>query len=271
MTSNMIRLFKKTWEHLWFHIKQPNFKTFCILFVKYRSEPRYKPFYNVKFDDLVFDYPDSLSFIWQYKDIMVDKVYKFKSTTDKPVIIDCGANIGMSVIWLKKTYPTANILAFEADNKIFQFLNKNIERNIGFLNVSIFNKAVWINSEGVSFFSEGADAGHIDDSANNNIPSIRLKDVLSKFEYIDLLKIDIEGAETEVLVDLDDELKKVKNIFVEYHSISNKTQDLSKILSLFEFYGFKYFIKSLSKRNQPFYNKEIKTDKDMQLNIWGYR
>lgn len=271
MTSNMIKLFKDKLGHLLFYIKQPNFKTFCVLFIKYRSQPRYKPFYNIKFDDFVFDYPDSLSFIWQYKDIMVDKIYKFESITDKPVIIDCGANIGMSVAWLKKLYPTANILAFEADNKIFQFLNKNIERNIGFKDVSIFNKAVWINSQGVSFFSEGADAGHIDDSYNNNIPSIRLKDELSKFQYIDLLKIDIEGAETEVLVDCEEELKKVKNIFVEYHSMPNKKQDLSKILSLFEFYGFRYFIKSLSKSNQPFYNKEMNSHRGMQLSIWGYR
>src|SRR6186713_2563277 len=43
------------------------------------------------------------------KEIFVEHIYKQK-LSDKPYIIDCGANIGMSVIYMKQQFPQAEIV-----------------------------------------------------------------------------------------------------------------------------------------------------------------
>lgn len=44
---------------------------------------------------------DSASFLWTYDDIFVKQIYKFESQNQNPIIIDCGANIGLSVLYFK--------------------------------------------------------------------------------------------------------------------------------------------------------------------------
>ena len=70
---------------------------------------------NVRFFKYLFDVPDIPSFIWQFKEIFVDEIYKFDSKDEEPVIYDCGANIGMSCLYFKILYPKARITAFEGD------------------------------------------------------------------------------------------------------------------------------------------------------------
>ena len=145
--------------------------------------------------------PDTLSFLWQYKEIFVDEDYKFHTNSQNPVIYDCGANIGMSCLYFSINYPGSKIKAFEADPTIAKILNENLHRN-NIRNVEVIDKAVWINNDGVQMSLEGADGASIFSNTNPvKIPSVRLKDMIEKESKIDMLKIDIEGAEYEVLKD----------------------------------------------------------------------
>ena len=58
-------------------------------------------------------------------ELFVQHMYKFVAKTQEPFIIDCGANLGMSIIYFKELYPLSKIIAFEADDYIFSFLEKN--------------------------------------------------------------------------------------------------------------------------------------------------
>ena len=64
----------------------------------------------------------------------------------------------------------------------------------------------------------------------NNVRCVRLNDLLN--EEIDFLKIDIEGAELPVLKDCSDNLKNVKNLFVEYHGKYDEMFKLNEILEI---------------------------------------
>src|SRR5436190_6322828 len=59
-----------------------------------------------------YDY-SALSFL--FNEVFISNDYYFKSSPRQPVIIDCGANIGMSVLYFKKLYPQSKIIAFEAN------------------------------------------------------------------------------------------------------------------------------------------------------------
>lgn len=233
---------------------------------------RYAEVKDVKFLSYSFDVPDLPSFIWQFKEIFVDEIYRFETTSKEPIIYDCGANIGMSCLYFKKLYSNAKIKAFEADPKLIKVLKKNLEKNDVLNGIEIIDRAVWINDKGIKFSSEGADGGSIYGAKNKIIiNSIRLKDYIEKEDKIDMLKIDIEGAEYDVLKDCKDCLSHVENLFVEYHSWNNAEQKLSEILEILEKNGFRYYIENLTKRNYPFVNKTLSDNMDLQLNIFGFR
>jgi len=187
------------------------------------------------------------------------------------VILDCGSNIGTSLLYFGKKYPNGKVIGFEADKRIAKISISNLARN-SIYNVEVINSAVWTNNDGIEFSFEGADGGSIHGSTNiKRVNSVRLKDFLDKLEFVDFLKIDIEGAENVVLIDCCDSLTKVQNLFVEYHSYSKNRQSLSDILSVLEKNNFRYYIEHIRKNKQPFINKSKDLILDLQLNIFCYR
>jgi FkbM family methyltransferase len=232
--------------------------------------PRYTP-HKFNYRNYKLTVNDFISVAYQIKEYFGDERMKFNTTSNNPVIIDCGANVGVSILYFKYLFPLAKIEGFEPDPKTVKLLKDNLDKN-KVTDVIIHEKAIWKNNNGVSFGIEGADGGSIflEGKSKLEIASIRLKDVLTKYEHIDLLKIDIEGAEVEVIKDCNEELKKVKNIFIEYHSwISNK-QELDILLKILTENGFRYYIHSIgSQYNKPFLNIDSYNGMDVQLDIYA--
>jgi len=267
----MITLIKDTIKPLYKYLLNKKEREFYRLFDGLRNYPRYKPVNDVKFFDYQFNITDALSFVWQVKEIFIDEVYRFKTDSTKPVIIDCGSNIGTSLLYFAKTYKNAEITGFEADPNIASLSTLNLIRN-NIFDVEISNKAVWVNDGGVKFSIDGADGGNVISSTKTvEVASIRLKNLLIKMPTIDLLKIDIEGAEYDVMVDCSDSLENVKNIFIEYHSWNTNKQKLSEIINVLEKNNFRYYIEDITKRKLPFINQNRETNMDLQLNIFGYK
>lgn len=266
----MIQLFKSIIKPIYFFIFSAKHRTFYYLFTIWGSKPRYKYIDKLKFLNFKISIPDFESFIWQYKEIFIDDIYKFESKSSNPVIFDCGSNVGTSILYFKSIYPNSIIHAFEADKNIFNILKKNIETN-DLSNIFLNNSAVWINDKGVKFSCEGSDAGAIDNSNTSiiSVPSISLKQKLKSISKLDFLKMDIEGSEYEVILDCADELNKINYIYIEYHSFHTANQKLSQILEILENNSFRYSIESVNKINKPFLINEIHKNMDLQLHIFA--
>jgi len=214
---------------------------------------------------------DKSSFLYMYNEIFVKKIYEFKNKNNIPIIIDCGANIGLSVIYFKQKYPESNIIAFEPDQKIFKILTENISSG-NLKNILLLDQALSASSGEAYFQANGSDGGRIttEDTQNIKIKTTRLSDYLTN--KVDFLKIDIEGSETEVLEECSGLLKNVDNLFVEYHSFKNKEQSLDRILKILQESGFRYYIDGFnSAQNQPFLDVGVYENMDLQLNIYAYR
>jgi FkbM family methyltransferase len=267
----MKTLLKNMIRPLYHYIKNKNEREFNKLYDKWGGYKRYERVNNIKFLQYSFDIPDLPSFVWQFKEIFVDEIYKFNSSSQQPIVFDCGANVGTSCLYFKSLFPNAKIKAFEADPMMANILKSNLSKN-SINDVEVINKAVWIDNEGIEFGSEGADGGSINSVDNKiKIESIRLKDFLEKEAKVDLLKIDIEGAEYLVLKDCSESLNNVQNLFVEYHSWNNENQKLGEILKILEDNGFRYYIEDVGKRKQPFVNHAKEQNMDLQLNIFGVK
>lgn len=235
-----------------------------------KAYPRYLPTKTTLLGK-EFQIIDANSFLAMYDEIITRKYYEFKADTDAPYIIDCGANIGLSVAFFKELYPKSKILAFEPANNVFELLKKNIE-TFNYSDVIIEEKAVWTEDGTLEFFIEGSWGSRIKRSTDTRnltkVQSKRLKDYIN--QKIDFLKIDIEGAEYEVILDCKENLSLVENMFVEYHSFAGEEQKLPELLILLKESGFRYYIKEAATNKNPFI-APVTTGMDLQLNIFAYR
>ena len=204
------------------------------------------------------------------QEIFADKIY-LQNLPPNSYILDCGSHIGLSIIYLKKLCPSANIIAFEPDPANFDVLTKNVKSH-GLSSVELRKEAVWISNTTLSFMAEGnmsSKIGTINEAAVK-VPAIRLKDLLIK--TVDFLKLDIEGAEFEVIKDIQEKLSMVENLFIEYHGSFKQNNELSDILQIVLKAGLSYYIREATAvYKQPF--KRINTNEsyDIQVNIFCFK
>lgn len=214
---------------------------------------------------------DSKWFPHMFHDIWVDEAYYFQSENKKPYIIDCGANIGVSVLYWYYLFPHAEVVAFEADPEIVKVLTENIARFE--LPATVIPKAVWTQETKLSFCPDHSIGGRIVDPliVKNAyiIDTVRLKPYLNR--HVDMLKIDIEGVELDVLRDCSSQLMNVERLFVEYHGRGDEKQALPELLEILTEAGFRYHIKQANPVAHPFILREYRKRHDLQLNIYAVR
>ena len=151
------------------------------------------------------------------------------------VIVDAGANVGTFTIMAARC--ARQVIALEPNPGILEMLESNLARNEAD-NVVVVPAALWSGDEGAQL-----DVGPVPSNASlvhdhddgRKIPcaTMSLADVLDVYGPIDLLKFDIEGAESEVFKALpDDRLPEIRSMVGELHAgmidpepIINKLRD----------------------------------------------
>jgi len=243
--------------------------------------PRYQTGFTSIFNKKI-KFVDACTLVYGYTELFEKKIYEFDAKNSNPLIIDCGANIGLSVIFFKQLYPHSSIIAYEADPNIFNTLQFNID-SFYLKDVEALNRAVWISDdEEISFRIEGGYSGRIPKAGEDmknieshaKVKTVRLKDIIASSERrIDFLKIDVEGAEADIILDCATVLDKVDHLFIEYHSHIKEKQRLQEILSVLESSGFRYHIKEAFCSDAPFKDrsKHQMLEMDLQLDIYCYR
>lgn len=220
-----------------------------------------------------FKFHDGNSFASTFIEIFQQEIYQFKPSSTSRIILDCGANMGLSVVYFSLNYPEHTIIAFEPDPEIFEILKENVER-FELKNVVLHQKAVWVQHETLKFYTDGSMGGRIGHEYSEQKPrEIEAVPLLDYFSPdIDFLKMDIEGAEDKVLKYCGQDLRDVNNIFFEYHNNVNSKQTLHELLSLVEGLGFHYYIKESYTRKRPFMDTELICESfDMAINVFCYR
>jgi FkbM family methyltransferase len=205
------------------------------------------------------------------REIFIENIYD-QHLPENAFILDCGAHIGLSVIYLKSICPSAHIICFEPDTKNLELLRKNILSH-QLQDIEIRNEAVWNENTSLHFIQEGNMGSKIGENLSSNtitVKASRLKDFLSK--KVDFLKLDIEGAEYKVLKDIAENLGNIDKMFIEYHGTFDQNKELLEILELVSNAGFKFYIKeAASVFDQPFLPKKHEGEYDLQLNMFCFR
>src|SRR5215213_5373151 len=178
---------------------------------------------------------------YNHMTIREDDIIENFQPKSEGIVVDVGAHYGRyTLIAAKRIGPKGKVIAIEADPKNFDMLNKNIKLNeLSAENVITFNYTASSNKSKVnlSIPEEKKSAGHTIYSSiipsrastekfievNANTLDNLLYDNEISVEQVDWIKIDVEGAELEVLRGATNILSKSKDIalLIEIHDIEN--------------------------------------------------
>jgi FkbM family methyltransferase len=134
----------------------------------------------------------------------------------KPLIIDAGANVGYSTLYFARLFPGACILAIEPDRTSFDILTRHVQANP---NIKPIYAALWSHNQGLELrtSSNSSWASHIAEGVGT--PSQRLDLLVASVPNSRplVIKLDIEGAEREVVKSCTEVFAEAKCILVEPH------------------------------------------------------
>jgi FkbM family methyltransferase len=145
------------------------------------------------------------------------------------VVLDFGANIGEITQCILDLY-NCKIYCYEPNNYAFKKLKKKFENN---KKIILYNKAVGdkngranlyyhkLHDENPIKFSTGSSLleqkENIEKNYSQNTETVSIKDILNHFDFINLIKIDIEGYEYNILPEIIENRNKIDNVFCELH------------------------------------------------------
>jgi FkbM family methyltransferase len=242
-----------------------NFITKYIIFLEFIQAKEHPGQIKDRFLNFVLNFSTYGGVFCMFNEIFANEIYKFNSKTPNPKIIDCGSNIGLSILYFKSLYPQAEIIGFEPGPETFGLLKKNIEDN-NLENVTVHNKALSDKEGHLTFYvckenpahggwSVGGEKNVNYEKVEQQIPCTQLSNYITN--PVDFLKIDIEGAEDLVIKDLgqNGKLGLIKSMILEYHHhmVDPNQDNLSVILKFLEDNNFGYqfnFIEKATKENK---------------------
>jgi FkbM family methyltransferase len=165
-------------------------------------------------------------------EIFVERCYD-TPRQEATTILDLGANIGIASLWMHTEFPQAIIHSYEPDPEVFKVLKKNMDR---ILSAKAYNVAVADHIGTLEFYSSERSFS----SSIYSVPSSKKikvatttidQAVLHIGGAVDILKIDIEGAEFSAF-EVANNLRNVSYIIGEIHPEKAKRDTASLVNSL---------------------------------------
>lgn len=142
-----------------------------------------------------------------YRGNLLRGEYDFNLPSRPKTIVDVGANVGMASLFFTHKYPEAQIVAIEAEASNFAILSKNVKpyRNIFPVHAALWNRDGYISvsarNPAKGAFSKWGFVTH--EGEGPQVRAITIPTLMAEMNisWIDLLKVNIEGAEREVFED----------------------------------------------------------------------
>jgi len=157
--------------------------------------------------------------------VLLDTEYEFQLTREPAHIIDAGANVGLASVFFARKHPHARIIAIEPESSNFDLLRKNVAPypNIVPLRAALWNKDTDLElvDPGIGHwgFRAQSEGGTTAGRVVEKVPGVTINGLMAShgLDYIDILKIDIEGGEKELFAHPPEWIDKVGVIMIELH------------------------------------------------------
>jgi FkbM family methyltransferase len=157
-----------------------------------------------------------------FRSILVDLAYEWPIGTTPSVIVDAGANIGFTSVFFARKYPGSKIIAIEPEASNFKILTRNTRP---YTNIVPIRAALWRETKPLGVVDPGLGnwAFQTDDNVKvagrGTVQGVTMKQILDDMalDHVDILKVDIEGAEKEVFENSAEWIDRVDAIVIEIH------------------------------------------------------
>ncbi len=180
------------------------------------------------------------------REVMCDKAYRLPFETHPRTLIDLGANIGLTSVWLHRQYRFETIIAVEPDPANAEVARENFRANG--VPVDLIVAAVGPRDGTASFLFDvhRSNIGRVVDASKTpqggkiDVRMLSMESVLARLPEgvrVDLLKIDIEGGEAPLLRGERTWLKQVDAIIAELHP---ELVDCAELVRIMEDDGFSF-------------------------------
>jgi len=179
------------------------------------------------------------------RELILDRVYERGGALLRPdlgLVVDAGAHVG--IFSLQAAQWADKVVALEPNAVNFAVLEANVRRN-HMSNVMPIEAALWAESSTAIGFGPAigfgnanhSGGGHVTQTGSEFVKAVSLDDLIAQFGPIDLLKIDIEGAEYEVF-GAAKRLGEVREIVGELHIDSPDDDRAENLVNLLSKSGF---------------------------------
>jgi len=159
-----------------------------------------------------------------FEEIIVNSEYYFEPSSPPQVIIDAGANIGLTSVYYANKFPDAKIIAIEPEETNFEMLKRNTDH---YPNIFPIQGALWREEAVLNLSNPGTgnwgyqtnEQQACETTEGGKIPGMTVDKLMEQYgcDFIDILKIDIEGSEKEVFETSAPWIDRVGAIIVELH------------------------------------------------------
>jgi FkbM family methyltransferase len=265
-------LIKQPCWHLREWARNPAYRALLRFHRQLRRVPRFTRA-QVTFAGRPIQLCDGPSFLSAWDEIFVNRAYEVPVKSGaRPCLVDAGANIGLAALFWKWRYGHFRYLGFEPDPEVAACGRENLR--VWEIEGEIIEVAV-AGEDGERWFqSDGADGGSLArdyKSGPGDLPLVKVKR-LSPFlpAEVDLLKIDIEGAEGEVLQEIGSSLARVRALFVEWHSKPGQP-GLGAAMAQLEAAGFDCYLQDAAGPRQPYLATPLINNFSQQIHLHAVR
>lgn len=196
-------------------------------------------------------FDDAWALEYLFREIFLGLEYLFTARRPDPLIVDCGSNVGVSLAFFKTLHPRARVVCFEPSPEAYRLLEENVRLNGWQDDVELHERAVGGSDGTTELCYDAASPTRPWTSivrtldASTTVGLTRLSSVIDA--PVDLLKLDVEGAEMGVLEDLErtGKLALVYEILLEFHHhLQPDSPPLSAACALLERTGFTYQVRA---------------------------
>jgi len=183
--------------------------------------------------------------LFVYDEVFRTHAYDMALAKAPRFIVDAGGHIGLTSVRLAQQYPDSKILCIEPEPANVAIA----QRNAGsFPNVTVVHAALWSHTGRVAIANPSAASWSFRvKTSRSGVQAYSMMDLLSPYGFprIDLLKLDIEGAEDAVLADCESQLHHVGAIVMDLHEFAPALRQAPRVLERLTRAGFTYAIDEL--------------------------
>jgi FkbM family methyltransferase len=153
--------------------------------------------------------------LYVYDEVFVSGAYR-PPVDDARFIVDAGGHIGLTSLFFALRWPQAKIAVIEPDADNFRVLQANLGARP---NVTLHHAAVWSHKTQLSIMNPADVSSAFRVEPGEGVQAVTIREImdLNGFTEIDLLKMDVEGAEVEVFGGSADWIDSVHSLVVELH------------------------------------------------------